>query len=85
MPNQLKMKVDSSYKSSFGEQKLVPIEKNKPYDNLHSGQPWTGTSTYRQLFTLPQTIDVRSCETGESRVQTKESNYKHQYCKNGLI
>ncbi len=81
MPNQIKMKVDSSYRASFGERKLAPIEKNKPYDNLHSGQPWTGTTTYRQLFTMPQTIDVVRGSLNGSRVQTKESNYKHQYCR----
>lgn len=50
------MKGDSSYKSEFNSLKLVPIEKGKAYDNLHGGKPWTGASTYKQMFTLPQTI-----------------------------
>lgn len=48
------MKLESVYKSNFGGLNSSRTESGKQADHFKGGQPWTGGSTYRQLFPVPQ-------------------------------
>lgn len=50
MPNSLKMNLKSIYQTNFNGVVQAPTESGKIPDQLRGGQPWTGGSTYRQLF-----------------------------------
>jgi hypothetical protein len=50
VPNTLKMNLRSVYQSNFNGISQPLTESGKIPDSLRGGQPWTGGSTYRQLF-----------------------------------
>lgn len=54
IPNPSKMKLESIYKSNYNGITSAKTESGKQADHLKSGLPWTGGSTYRQLFGAPQ-------------------------------
>ena len=53
MPNTTKMNTKTIYQSNFHNQVLKRTESGKRNDQLKSGLPWTGSSTYRELFNSP--------------------------------
>ena len=44
------MNLKSIYQTNFNGVVQAPTESGKIPDQLRGGQPWTGGSTYRQLF-----------------------------------
>ncbi len=52
VPNTLKMNLRSVYQSNFNGKLHPRAESGKIPDNLHGGLPWTGGSTYKELFKL---------------------------------
>jgi hypothetical protein len=80
VPNTIKMNTSSIYQSEFSGQGGRPTESGKVADHLHGGLPWTGGSTYRQLFTIPRKEEGREIVSRQgSESLGKDSNYKHQY------
>jgi hypothetical protein len=79
VPNTLKMSLRSVYQSNFNGATRPRAESGKIPDNLHGGLPWTGGSTYRQLFKGASPSLVRDTP---SRMEMKvdDPNYAHQYC-----
>lgn len=50
IPNNIKMDAKSTYQLNYLNKPQKPTQSGKNRDHLHSGLPWTGDSTYRQLF-----------------------------------
>lgn len=78
MPNTLRMNLRSVYQTNFSGAPHPPAETGKHPDSLRGGLPWTGGSTYRQLFkgtapSLPREAAGRAERRAEDPV------YLHQY------
>lgn len=91
VPNTIKMNTNSIYRSNFSGQKSPPSETGKNPDQLHIGLPWTGRSTYRQLFQGlavgeksrgTESRETASRQLSDSRLN--EGNFKHQYGSDGF-
>jgi len=61
------MNTKSSYQANYSSTLQSPTESGKIKDQLHIGLPWTGGSTYRQLFTDPQKSELSQIDISRER------------------
>jgi len=77
IPNSLKMNLQSSYQANYSGISKPPAESEKKPDQLHCGLPWTGGSTYKQMFQNPNPSETLNYDIGNDKLG--KINYKHQY------
>jgi hypothetical protein len=77
VPNSLKMNLKSSYQANYSGVSKLPAESGKRPDQLHCGLPWTGGSTYKQMFQNPSSSETLNYDSGNGKLDN--INYKHQY------
>lgn len=80
--NEAKISNKSIYNSSFKKPNALPSETGKRPDSLKSGQPWTGSTTYKNLFNPPKkssSMNSRCDSRSNLSSLNPEVGFKHQY------